>query len=618
MLQRLLGAYLLVGLVGLWSVPHFVGRKAESLLLAECEENLRQVAALLADELSPTDTELDNRVDELSRALRLWITVIDAAGGVVADSRFSGEALRRLENHGDRPEVVQARRSGTSTLVRYSTSLEQTVVYTAQKLPGPDSAVVRVAVPWDYVTAPVGDLRSVAFVTSALLWLAGGGLLWLVGRAWGEAVRKLDQAAASLAEGNWSGVVSVSQPSELASLARRLEQAALSWSRQRGLLEAERDRLSAVLNGMSEGVLVVDREGTVIAANAALERVLGVRKPVLGRAPVEVMRHPKFADGFQAVLAGEGRKEAEIYFSGRSFLIRFSPVVGDGSELEGAVAVLNDITELRRLQTVQKDFISNVSHELRTPLTSIQGYAETLLDEDVLSPIQRRFLEKIVRNSRMLSTVVDDLLGLARLERSKDETARGWIDFQGLAEEIRQDFAEALQERGLVFRVEVPPDGVRFQAARGLIHRVLHNLVENAVKYTDRGSVTLTARRETHEWVFSVADTGTGIPEEHLDKIFERFYRVEQDRSRHRGGTGVGLAIVRHIVQLHGGRVWAESRLHQGTKIHFTIPVQTAGGEESEREQAAKTIESSPKSDHRETRGSEDKDADENGGHHRR
>ncbi|HRR57832.1 MAG TPA: hypothetical protein P5057_12800, partial [Acidobacteriota bacterium] len=166
MLQRLLGAYLLVGLVGLWSVPHFVGRKAESLLLAECEENLRQVAALLADELSPTDTELDNRVDELSRALRLWITVIDAAGGVVADSRFSGEALRRLENHGDRPEVVQARRSGTSTLVRYSTSLEQTVVYTAQKLPGPDSAVVRVAVPWDYVTAPVGDLRSVAFVTS--------------------------------------------------------------------------------------------------------------------------------------------------------------------------------------------------------------------------------------------------------------------------------------------------------------------------------------------------------------------------------------------------------------------------------------------------------------------
>ena len=240
--------------------------------------------------------------------------------------------------------------------------------------------------------------------------------------------------------------------------------------------------------------------------------------------------------------------------------------------MSGVVVVFHDVTEIRRLETLQKEFISNVSHELKTPLTSIQGYAETLLDDDQLDGFPKKFIERIFNNAGRLSEMIAELFKLVRLERGLQEL--DWVDisFSQLETEIKLDFDNYLAGKNIELKFENNFGGDTFLAGKGYINRVFNNLVENAVKYTEEGSVVVRISRDDGVARIEVEDTGIGIPSENIDRIFERFYRVDKDRSRGNGGSGIGLAIVRHIVSLHGGDVWAESRLGRGTKIIFTIP----------------------------------------------
>lgn len=576
MCKRFLFLYGVAGLIVVLGGSWFAGSHVEHRLRGELTRKCVRLAEELAAAVSE-ETGWPELMDRLGRHWDVRMTVVRSTGEVVVDS--SGVPQRDpAEDYRNRPEVSEALRNGRAQLIRYSTSLEEDCFYAA-RLSADRRWVVRISVPIANWVAPAAEMRRQVGGVLALLWLVGGGPLFLMVLHWRRLANRLALGIRTLGQEGDLSVLAFRGPAELADLGALFRTVAGAWDERMRALEAERNRSRAILDGMSEGVLVVDNEGRVLASNAALDRLFGLVETPVGRAPLEILRHPDFAAGFREILEGVPREEREIHVGGRVFLVRFGPVVS-GDQRVGAVAVLNEITELRRLQVVHKEFVSNVSHELRTPLTSIQGYAETLLQETGLEPIQRSFLEKIDRNARMLSAVVEDLLQLARLERSSTTVSREWISFRGLVADLEREFGEAIRKKGLEFRVERSgEDG--FRAAPGLIHRVFHNLLENAVKYTDSGAITIRMQEGPGEWHFSLADTGVGIPEEHLEKIFDRFYRVETDRSRRRGGTGVGLAIVRHIVHLHGGRVWAESRLHHGTTIHFTLP---KPGEPSTRE----------------------------------
>ncbi|UCF36613.1 MAG: ATP-binding protein, partial [Acidobacteriota bacterium] len=268
---------------------------------------------------------------------------------------------------------------------------------------------------------------------------------------------------------------------------------------------------------------------------------------------------------------GKGVETLEFDSRDQVITARFSPI-GDREAVAGLVIVFHDVTELRRLEDLRKEFISNISHELKTPLTSIKGFSETLLDEEGFELRHRDFIRRIHQNSNQLSEMIDDLFSLARLETGDPRIEFGPVDFESLMTDLRAAFADLLNPKGLQLTWTNSAGSKTFIAGERYIRRVFENLIQNAIQYTDNGGIDIGFSDLGEELRFTVRDTGKGIPRQDLERVFERFYRVDKDRSRSTGGPGIGLAIVKHIVHLHGGRVWAESQLKCGTAIHFTLP----------------------------------------------
>lgn len=409
-------------------------------------------------------------------------------------------------------------------------------------------------------------------------WILGGLLLtggaWLVAhlisRSFMKALERISAAVDRVSSGDFIQHIPVSRWHEMGRLARHIEEMSDRLRMQVNLLERSRQNLETVFDSMSEGVLVANEKGLVTATNPSFRRFFGVTGNPVGKLPLEVIRSPGATEGIEAVLESGEAYETEIRSGQRVFRARFAPL---GSETpKGVVAVFSDITEMRRLESLRKEFVSNVSHELKTPLTSIQGFAETLLDEPALGDPHRRFLSRIYENAAQLSTLIEQLFNLARLESPEGPVEWQEVDFRVLVDGIRAEFARDLESKEIEFRLVTSEE--KFWAGTVLIRRVLVNLIANAVKYTPRGKITVKREKIEGKWLFSVQDTGIGIPAEDLTRIFERFYRVDKDRSRTTGGSGIGLAIVKHIVHIHGGEVWAESRVNHGTTIYFTLPVQ--------------------------------------------
>ncbi|MEJ2145281.1 MAG: ATP-binding protein [Acidobacteriota bacterium] len=533
----------------------------------------RQVDVLLPL-IHTDDPNLDSFIDGVASRGSFRATVIAPDGKVLADSEFSGPALQAMENHAGRPEITEARIVGEGHILRYSHSTSQELVYVAKPLPRHQGFLRLSKRPSDIENWSHDFRRALGLM--ALFLLAGGGLaVWLLTRRLTGSVETLSVVARRIGRGDFVTSIPVHSRDEVGNLARLMEQLSTRLEQQLQLLESERNHLNAVLNSMSEGVLVIDKRGRIVDMNPALRTMLQVDGEPRGRSPLEVIRNTDLSDRIHEVLQDGTQSELELHDVGQIFLARIAPI-GAAERTAGAVVVFHDITELRRLETVRKDFVTNVSHELKTPLTSIQGYAETLSHEESLPPIYRGFAEKIYRNAGQLSEMIEELFSLARLEKSEQSLRLSQLSFCDLAQELQIDFAQQLEEKGLSLHVEAPERDPRFWAAESYIRRVFRNLVENAVKYTEKGSVTLSMERRSGEILFGVRDTGIGIAEEHLNRIFERFYRVDRDRSRKTGGSGVGLAIVKHIVELHNGRVWAESRLGQGTAVFFTLPMREA------------------------------------------
>jgi PAS domain S-box-containing protein len=333
-------------------------------------------------------------------------------------------------------------------------------------------------------------------------------------------------------------------------------------------LRRDQAETTALVESMVEGVIAADERGRIVTANPAARRLLGYDPPdPLPDLPA--LFRPKAArEVVNAVLAGQPVQDRELEIDERAVLMNARPLPSGG-----AVLVMHDLTDLRRLEAVRRDFVANVSHELKTPLTSISGYAETLLGDTPDAETARRFLGTILENSRRMQRLVDDLLDLARIESGRWHPEREPVDVAATAREAWSELADRATAKSVELDVAIEPGAERVMADGDGLHQVFTNLLDNSLRYSAPGGrVGCRSRREASGIAISVSDTGSGIIHEHLPRIFERFYRADPSRSREEGGTGLGLAIVKHLVEAHGGSVSAESERGVGTTVTCWFP----------------------------------------------
>ena len=527
----------------------------------------------------------DSLADWLGGLTGRRITLIGRDGVVRGDSEKDGAALAGMENHGARPEVRAALRGRMGEDVRVSATIGAQYLYLA--VPASNGLVIRVSVPLREVNRAVTRVQRGIFGVGVIALVLTGLLSFGFSRVVTQPLREIAFAARAMAAGDLARRARTRGRDELAEMADALNMLAGELQRRLGQLEGERAEMSALIDAMSEGVIAVDPQGRVRRANPAARRMFSLAPDPRGIAPEEVARRPAYLDLVSHVLSGDAVPATELGVDGRNLLATAQPLSGGG-----AVMVFLDVSQLRRLEGVRRDFVANASHELKTPLTVIRGYSETLLDEALPPELRRQFASTVKMNAERLQHIVDDLLDLSRLESGGWRVEPEIVSVADIARDAWCGFRDAAQVKHATFTVHVPPEAEYAFADPAALRQVLTNLFSNALRYIpDGGAVEVrarpvaspvlpTARRTggetrpaSHPWLcVEVIDTGSGIPSAHLPRIFERFYRVDPGRSREEGGTGLGLAIVKHMVEGHGGTIQAESQLGRGTTIRFTLP----------------------------------------------
>ena len=592
LLWHLLPWYLVAAALCLAGLIVYSSRTFTRFYVGQRERDLSALARVVAFEIADRtrtgaeDAEalkaLEDLCRDLGRGAEARLTVVDPAGRVLCDSEKEPGSL---ENHGGRPEIRAALEGRTGTAMRFSSTLEEDLLYVAVPFPYREGrGAVRFAVSVASLRAAQGGLRR-DLVLGALAALALVVLVSAVlARRLAAPLRELRHGAARFAAGEFSRPLPVPAFDEFAVVAEEMNRMARQLDERIGSEVRQRQELAAVLSSMVEGVLAFDRDANLLNFNSAAARLLAIRpEQVRGRSIQEAIRNPELQEFVAQTLSSAAVQEREIATfdeAGERFLQAHGTGLTDaaGSRF-GALIVLNDVTRIRRLERMRRDFVANASHEIRTPVTSLTGFIETLEDGAIDDPeAARRFLAIMRKNADRLHAIVEDLLNLSRIER---EAERGEIPLEeaslrAIAEEALEASAGILQTRQIRVALECPR-GLRVQANPSLLVQAIVNLVDNAAKYSEPGSGVSVVCRETARGVsIAVRDSGAGIPREHLPRLFERFYRVDKGRSRNLGGTGLGLAIVKHIVQAHRGEISVESETGKGST--FTISLPRAGG----------------------------------------
>jgi two-component system, OmpR family, phosphate regulon sensor histidine kinase PhoR len=569
-----------VSAVALVVATVFISVALRAQVLRTIERNLLGEARLVAELLHerPTDGSaeaLDQEADTAGALTSARVTFIAADGRVVGDSAESVAALAAMENHGTRPEVLAARRSGIGIERRHSTTLDTDLLYVAIAVANPHVAIVRLARPLTDVDDQFAAVRRSGLLALGVALACAVALAWLSSVVLARRVDAIAAAARRYAGGDFTGPTRDEGRDELGTVARVLDDTAQQLGRRMAELTEDRARMEAILAGMLEGVMVVDAEGRVRLANDAAHRLLRPAEQARGRHYLDVIDQPDICALVGRALQGQIPESVECSpprDPNRTVVARAAPVRSGGAT--GAVLVLHDLTDMREADRMRRDFVANVSHELRTPLTAIQGYVEALQEEEAPDPAEaRRFLEVIARQANRMERLVRDLLRLARLEAGQEPVERTSTNIESVFADVVTELEGGLQEKAqrVTTRVDPPAAIVLVDATK--LHDALRNLVENAVSYAPPSTtIALAARREQGDIVITVSDEGPGVPEADLTRIFERFYRVDKARSRESGGTGLGLSIVKHLVSIIGGVVKAANRPAGGAVFTITLP----------------------------------------------
>ncbi len=576
---RLFAGQALVVAVALALMTVLAARQQRGWVAEQTARTLERAARQLSADL-PREGDWEALAARAGAELGHRVTLIDRAGTVLGDTEVPPARLGAVENHAGRPEVRAALAGRVGRALRHSRTLGEDLEYVA--VPGPAGgpvAVVRLAEPLVVLRALDAALFRISLVAAALALLLSVPLvLWVAGRQAGR-IRELVSVMRRLGSGDPRARARERPDDELGRLGRAINELAAEGQARLDALGRERDEREQILAHLGDGVVLLDGQGRVIRMNRSCAALLGAAVPAEpGTSYTDFVRSPELVD-----LVHAARREGRTVESDLRLWTpeqRFAHAAATPLSAAGAGAVLlvlHDLTETERLNRVRQDFVANVSHELRTPLTSLRGYAETLLDGGLDDPENRERFVRVIRDQAVrLEAIAEDLLTLAALERPDAKLSLERFDLREVAGAQAAAFRARAEQAGLSLTLE-PGSAEPVSADRGLVEQLLANLLDNAVKYTERGGVRVRLGHSGARVWCEVEDTGAGIPEGDLPRIFERFYRVDKARSREKGGTGLGLSIVKHIAALHGGEVSVRSRPGEGSSFRFELPREPAG-----------------------------------------
>jgi two-component system phosphate regulon sensor histidine kinase PhoR len=581
---KLFFTYLLVSFLGLSVAGVLIYSSERRRSLSQLEEGMASQAQLLSQLFSPALADgplsagVDSLADRMGRRIQGRITIILKDGKVVADSYLSGSELEGMENHLGRPEITSALQGSVGTSLRFSHTLNIDMLYVASPIVvrGEVAGVARLALP---LTELKNRQRVIIYIVLVGLLVAFFfSLLLSYGFARGvtRPLQQMMQISKRMSQGDFARKIEVGTKDEIGELGDILNQLSVELSRTIAQITEDKSQLDSILSSMMEGVLAVDAEGRVRLANQALKNMFGLDTDFSGQPHYEVIRNHSLNEFIREVLSSRQEKGKEISFSQpseRDVLIQSALVKPRRDKGIFAVFVFHDISPLKKLEKVRKDFVANVSHELRTPLTSIRGFVEALQDGAVAEAEQSaRFLAIISRHVERMNQIISDLLQLSQIESRESEFKVEPFSAKELVQEVADSLKRTAARRSQRLEINLPPNDPKALGDRYRIGQALTNLVDNAIKYTpDGGKITIEVFDRENLVEFGVADSGVGIPPTELPRIFERFYTVDKGRSREMGGTGLGLSIVKHIVEAHGSRITVESEPGKGSRFSFTL-----------------------------------------------
>ena len=548
-------------------------------------ERLKKEVLLSRDLLEPYLSHNPNQLkisflaNKIGRALGLRATIISADGTVIGDSDVGGPDIKKMENHINRLEIKRAIKAGIGSSMRFSTTIKKDMLYIAARV-GSENVLgfVRIAIPVSDIRSgetKIHDMIVFALLLSFLIAIAASYFVFI---AISKPVSEISDIAGRIAGGDFSKKAYIRSNDEIGDLAKVLNYMSDEIKKRINEASSEETKLKTVLSSMFEGIILTNEKGEILLMNLSLKKLFLVNAPSEGKRPLEVIRNAGVQDIVDKVLSGkEGLISEEIHthLPEEKFInVNGVPIIRNNNT-EGALLVFHDITELRRLEKVRQDFVANVSHELRTPISNIKGYSETLLDGAIDDRKNARsFVNVIFQDSERLAKLIEDLLDLSKIESGRMDMTLVPMDIKDIAGRAASIVASHAKNKSISIDIDIPKDAPMVLADEIRLSQVFINLLDNAVKYSPEGtSIKISASRKDKMLQTDVSDNGAGIPEKDLQRIFERFYRVDKARSREMGGTGLGLSIVKHIVQAHGGEVWVRSILGAGSTFSFTTPI---------------------------------------------
>lgn len=580
---QLYPTYLLIILLVLVGLGWYVSIALRNFHYEQTAADLRARAQLVEQQLqgqfamAMPPAQLEEFVERLGASSATRITVIRKDGLVLADSE---EDARSMENHGQRPEVLEALEQDFGMSIRFSNTLGQTLMYVALPLEkdGALLGTVRTAISVSDIDETLARIYRRLFFGGLFIALLAAPISWFLSRRISRPLELMTEAAQRFSQGELDVPMTETGSEEAGRLAKALNLMAADLSDRIHREVEQRGEIEAILGCMVEGIIAVDNEERVIRLNSAAARLFEVSTFVDSGRPIqELIRHSELQHFVRRALSQQEPLEDELTLLGgekRYLHVQAAPLTGDLNDRIGVLIVLHDMTRLKQLESVRRDFVANVSHELKTPITAIRGAVETLLDEEDIASANQRFLKIIFKQSERLNALVEDLLDLSRIEQGVNEG--GWELQETLLKPVIEGAKNACESLINQQRIELEincPEALKAKINAPLLEQAIINLLSNAIKYSDAESkVIIEAFEQEKQTVVQVRDFGRGIAEEHLPRLFERFYRIDLARSRDLGGTGLGLAIVKHIAYAHRGNIRVDSKLGEGSVFSILLP----------------------------------------------
>jgi two-component system phosphate regulon sensor histidine kinase PhoR len=565
---KLLSGYILITIILSGVMLLFSLEKIRGFYVQSLSRDLKSMGMALQPAVIPLlekgrYAELDAVVKKLDPEIHARITIVDQAGAVLADSEQNPAVM---ENHGNRPEIREALTSRAGTTLRYSTTVREKMLYVAIPLVANDKKLgaLRVSFFLKDINSFIAALKNSLFHVTLLVALLALAFSLVFTRSLVKPVRLLTAAARRIATGNFDAKVELDRKDEFSDLAGSFN---YMTDRIRALfaeLSQQKEEIATIIDSLQGSLLVIGHDEKVVLSNRSFQKIAGNDR-IEGKFYWEAVREAEFSKLIKAAFNEQKSLSADIAIGDTSYFCSVSYLPAK----KEVVIVMNDITEIRRLEKIKKDLTVNVSHELRTPLSAIKGYVETL--EDSIDEKNRRYLDIVKRHTERLINIVEDLLSLSDLEEKGIVFTA--VQVNDIVNDVMSIFTQKLERKKLTLKLNTGNGLPSITGDRFRLEQMLINLVDNAIKYTESGTIEIATRKKGDAVELVVSDTGIGIPQEHLERIFERFYVVDKSRSRKLGGTGLGLSIVKHIVLLHNGTVQVDSTPGKGTTFTVTLPI---------------------------------------------